>query len=376
MNLERVKSIIKDKASRINVPEGAKKAAENFKKLLGRSKDEVIGLDIGTSAVKIVQLQKDKSGYKVIGAGIAEIENASDPSDAKTQINAISTVRTSLESENFTTKLAVCGLCGPEVAVRYFKFPALAKEEVEGAVTIEATQVCPFNIDNGVVEYTLVPNGQDSVTGFFVAATNKLIKAKKQLADDASARCVLMDVDGLALLNCLSQYENVNNHTATAISNIGNSFTTLAIIGQNNLPFIRDIPYAGREITQQIAAEHGWSVEQVTQALSDTEDTEKQRAFTDSINRCCQKLIVDINETLRYYASQEKSTAVEKILVCGGFSLVPGIIELFERHLDAKVALWNPLEKMSHQPDELLEHTIRKKGPALAVATGLAMRCL
>jgi len=375
MILERAKSIIKDKASRISIPESIKNVPEGVKKLLGCSKDEVIGLDIGTSTVKIVQLQKGKSGYKVIGASIAEIENASDTADAKTQINTMGTIRTSLESENFTSKFAVCGLCGPEVAVRSFKFPALAKEEIEGAVMLEASQVCPFNIEDGTVDYALAPDGQDSVTGFFVAATNKIIKAKKKLADETSARCVLMDVDGLALLNCFNQCNKENEPVTTAVLNIGNHFTNLAIIGRNNLPFIRDIPYAGREIIQQIAAEHGCPVEQVTQALSDSEDTQKHQDFADSINRCCQKLLVDINDTLRYYTSQEKSTAVEKVLVCGGFSLVPGIIEHLERNLDAKVAMWNPLEKLICQSD-YPEYTIRKKGPALAVAVGLAMRCL
>lgn len=241
---------------------------------------------------------------------------------------------------------------------------------------LEASQVCPFNIEGGTVDYKLLPNGQNSATGFFVAATNKLVKAKKQLADDASARCVLLDVDGLALLNCLSQYEKENNRITTAVLNIGNSFTTLAILGRNNLPFVRDIPYAGKEITQQIANEHGCPVEQVRQALSNTEDMQKQEDFADSVDHCCHKLIVDINETLRYYASQEKSDAVEKILVCGGFSLVPGIIELLDKHLDAAVVLWNPLEKMNFQADKLSEHTIRQKGPAMAVAAGLAMRSI
>jgi type IV pilus assembly protein PilM len=142
------------------------------------------------------------------------------------------------------------------------------------------------------------------------------------------------------------------------------------------MPFVRDIAYAGKEIIRQIAEEHGYPVEQVRLAVSNNEERQKQEDFADSIRRCCQKLMVDINETLRYYVSQEKSTAVEKILVCGGFSMVHGIIELLDKHLDAEVVLWNPLEKMNFQTDRVQENAIKTKGPALAVAAGLAMRCI
>ena len=73
-------------------------------------------------------------------------------------------------------------MSGPEVAVRSFRFPSLPAEEMAGAVQLEAAQVCPFNVDDGKVDYQLMDAKSDSGCGVLVASTNELINAKKKLA--------------------------------------------------------------------------------------------------------------------------------------------------------------------------------------------------
>src|SRR4030042_31810 len=116
----------------------------NWKQLLNFEQGEVMGLDIGASAVKLVTLRKDDSGYAMTAVGLAEIAaGRDDKSDIKAIRNCF--VSTRLRSKKrLKTRLAVCGVSGPEVAVRDFEFSALADENVEGAVLLEAAQVCPF----------------------------------------------------------------------------------------------------------------------------------------------------------------------------------------------------------------------------------------
>jgi len=352
----------------------------SWKRILSFTKTELLGLDIGSSAVKVVRLRKDDAGYKVTAAGITEIGASEENNNHRNTVNAI---RQCLESTGRKMKLAVCGLSGPEVAVRDFEFPTLSTSEIEGAVLFEASQVCPFNAADSAVDYHLIPNGDDKTRGILVAATNVLIKNKVQLTKEAALKCVLMDVEGLALLNCFNGLANDSEKFTTAILNVGGSHTTVAIMGNNGRPFIRDMTFAGGDIIKQIAAENDMSTEDVKGILS-ADSTASQidlhpvpsatGGIHDSLEKACHKLIDDVSKTLRYYAAQEQSRPVEKLFVCGGFALTKGFIELLNSRLAAETVLWNPFEKIRCDTAQQFSDICSMRGPALAVAAGLAMR--
>jgi type IV pilus assembly protein PilM len=322
----------------------------------------------------MVRLRKGDGKYKVTAASIVDIgtsKQGADYADMGTE-KAISSC---LQLIGAQTKLAVCSVCGPEVAVRDFKFPALPQEEIEGAVLLEASQVCPFATEQSTIDYQLIPDGDDHIRGVMVAATNTLIKKKVQLAKRVSLNCVLMDVDGLALLNCFKQFGECEPGRASAVLNVGSSYTTLAIVGDNELPFVRDIAYAGHNITKQIADETDMPIETVEETLS-ADSTVERLELRDNLERACEELIIDVNETLRYYMAQAKSGIAQKIFVCGGFALVKGFVELLNSRLPAEAVLWNPFDKIPCDLREAQKDIVRKKGPAMAVAAGLAMRSI
>ena len=355
----------------------------DWKRILDFTKTEVLGLDIGSSAVKVVRLRKDDGGYAVTAAGIAEIEpaaslrevNSRGEEEDNNHLNTIKAICECFESVGRKTKLAVCGVSGQEVAVRDFEFPLLSTEEIDGAVSFEATQVCPFNAADSAVDYHLIPNGDDKTRGILVAATNTLIKNKVQLTKEAALKCVLMDVEGLALLNCFNGLADESQRATTAILNVGGSGTTVAIMGGNGRPFVRNMTFGGNKIIKQIAAYKSMSTEDIKGILFG-DSTAAQMELHNSFEKACQKLIVDVSETLRYYATQEQSTPVEKIFVCGGFALVRGFVELLNSRLSVEAVLWNPFEKICCDAPQQFGDIIDKKGPALAVAAGLAMRAV
>lgn len=348
----------------------------NWKRNIKFRKDTILGLDIGLSTVKIVALKKDDADYSVIAIGIHEIA-ASEGDYNHHRINTIKAIRECFEQAKVKTKMAVCGVSGPEVAVRDFEFPPLSAEEIKAAVLLEASQVCPFNAADSAVGYHLIPNGDDKTRGVLVAATNTLITSKMKLAKEARLNCVMMDVDGLALLNCFNGlangHEKSGANQTVAILNVGGTHTTLAIMDNGGWPFIRDMAYAGNDIVAQIAAGNDMSTEAVRMILSG-DSVAEEAGFSDSLEKACQKLIADVAETLRYYTAQSTSSNVEKLFVCGGFALVGGFVELLNRRLGVEAVLWNPFDKIRGNVNRQCEDVVAKTGPAMAVAAGLAMR--
>jgi len=340
---------------------------------LEREVKAVVGLDIGLSSVKAVSLQRQDGGYVATTCGIAEIPtNGTNGSNRRKQLaNIVRTIRECLDMSGAKSSFAVCGVSGPEVAVRDFAFPSIPSEEVEGAVRLEASQVCPFNTEDSTVDYQLISNGRDDIRGILVAATNALIKSKVYLAGEASLNCALVDVDGLALLNCFRELETLN---------VGGSYTNLAIVSDNGWPFVRDMISVGDDIVRKMAAEKDLPVTTIRQILSGNSEID-QSEYDQSLEQASKKLVADITETLRYYDTQKKAEPLEKMFVCGDFALADGFIEILNRQLPVETVLWNPFDKIRcdtgrNHKGLLQKNILKKSGPAMAVAAGLAMRSI
>jgi type IV pilus assembly protein PilM len=347
----------------------------NFRQWLKLEPKEILGVDIGSSVIKIVQMRKDPDGDYVTAVHTTQVPDAEQQDVSTREISTVRAIRDCLKVERIKTKMAVCSVSGKQVAVRHFKFPQLSQEEIDGAVLLEADQVCPFNIDISCVDYQLIPTEDDSVKGVLVAATNKLIQEKKTMVNNASLEAVLMDVDGLALLNCFSQYQKDHAAQVSAVLNVGSSCTNLAIVDDNGIPFIRDIAYAGNDIIKKMANSLGKTPEQIKELLFGFEGNESDSSNLRTVlEQASQELIHDINETLRYYSTRENSSAIEKIYVCGGFALAKEFVNVLDQNLSPEAVLWNPFDRIPYNVNPDCEQFLKNNGPAMAVATGLAMR--
>ncbi len=368
--------------------------------MFGFGRHEIIGVDIGSFSVKIVQLRRTSSGWLVTGAGAVDISEKGADTPARRESNCVRALANCVRISGSGSKLAVCGVGGPEVAIRNFEFPAVPPEETDRAVQLEAKQLCPFNTTDIAVDYRLIPapagkpDGKggpghpaqavpggtlrDKTRGYLVVAAGHLVKHKTRLAKKARLDCAMMDVDALALLNCFKETEKPSGNHATAILNIGANETIVAVEGSNGWPFVRSLNYAGGAIIKSIAAENDATPDVVKAAFAG-DPKELPQAMRESFERACERLINDITKTVRYYGAQEGSFEIRKVLVCGGFALFGDVVKLLAGQLPMEVTLWNPFEKMrlqvaSTHRGALMKNILRKSGPAMAVAAGLAMR--
>jgi len=348
--------------------------------MFGLGRQEIMGVDIGSFAVKIVQLRKASNHWLVTAAGIVDISEKGTDNPGRKETNCARAIHNCMRLSGIKTKLAVCGVGGSEVAVRNFEFPIIPEEQIERAIMMEARQVCPFNTDQVAVDYRLIPDGNSKTRGYMVVATDRLLKSVVRLAGRAHLNCALMDVDGLALLNCFNEVEKPEKNHGTAILNIGSNCTTFTIEGEGGWPFIRNLSYAGESIVESIAAENEMTPDAVKTMFAGNPKGIPAN-IQDSFKRACDRLINDITKTVRYYGAQERSSDIRKILVCGGFALFGEIVRILDNNLPMDVNLWNPFEKMRchvgrNHRGVLVKSILRKNGPAMAVAAGLAMRAV
>ncbi len=360
----------------------------SWKQKVGLGSIELIGLDIGTASVKLVQLRRDNNGY--VGTKIAVEPIEADGSDEPpAEASVARAVRQCLKQAGVNAH-AVCAVCGPEVMVRTFRFPHLPAEALGQAILLEAQQVCPLDITTSVVDYRLIqppdhrgkegeaPTDDPATTqGVMVVAPNETVQRQVQQARAGSAKVAFIDVEGLALLNCVSAFEHREHRASIAVVNVGKTYTNVAVLGSDGLPFIRDLPTAANDIIASVAQATGNDPAAVEQAVA---DPDKAAALgidmPAALREACRGLVTSISETLRYYGLQEGADPIRRILLCGGFALVGEFVQMLDHALAEEVVVFNPFAEIPWVGDRTGLEWAQRVGPVLAVATGLAMRTL
>jgi type IV pilus assembly protein PilM len=351
--------------------------------ILNRQKIELAGLDIGSSAVKLVRLNKSDDGYVLTAAASESI--ASCPDDEKQQRqNCVDAIKTCLQKAELKNGNVVCGISGPEVVVRGFTFPPLPDEAVEQAVRMEAQQVCPLDMKHSVLDFQLIATASAAASakatprqGVMTVGTKNAIREQTKLMDRAGAKPVMVDVNALALLNCLNELGLSNAQETVAVIDIGNALTNVVIYGVDGLPFVRDINIAGTHIIRAISRQTELPEDQVRKTLRDGQSSDQLDGnLLLALNNAIGPLVNAINETLRFYSFQEKTSGVNRIFLCGGFALIDAFVDFLTDAVSTPVALLNPFSTIQYDPDANGNETLEKDGPAFAVATGLAMRTL
>ena len=349
---------------------------------------QLVGLDIGTTAVKAARVRRKGSRLLVTGLTEAVIDQPdweSAPAAEKISLAVWRCLRTLREPAG----VAVCGLSGSDVVVRTFDFPAMPQKQLGSAVELEAAQVCPFDLGESTVAYQVLgepsaganarlhrDDDPERTIGIFAAARNAAIQRMQDLCKRSGVHCVLLDVDGLALLNCLDACRIRRRGEMAMVVNVGSSHTNVAIISEDGLPFVRDIPYAAEGIASHISNATGTPRESVLAMLAGSAGSQTVRTdLRSSLEEACSSLVDQVVETARYHSTRRSGSALDQIFLCGGLARTSMAAEALATLLARKVGLWNPLKLLSCTR-AVQKSALVKQGAAFAVALGLAMRSL
>lgn len=349
-----------------------------LKQLLNPVQSGLIGLDIGSGAVKLVALRSASSGWRASCAAWAEIVPSEDKATQRS--NTLEAVRACLSRiPSSSGRYAVCGLSGPDAAVRGFTFPTLPLDALEKAVRFEAQQVSPMDMQHAVLDYQLLmpsadAEGPKTQSGVMVAGVEQAVNERCRLVKEAGAKVALMDADGLAALNCLSELEDLALYRTVALIDLGAHYTNVIMLGANGLPFVRDLNTGSESLIAQAAEKTEQAVETVCQWIWDADGEPMPEAGRMAFHQAARPLAMNINETLKYYASQEKSPFVERVYLCGAGAMVRPLVDLLCDALPTEVSVFDPFAAIRFDSSVTGAELLTTRGPAFTAAAGLAMR--
>lgn len=322
-----------------------------------------IGLDIGTSQVKVVKMLLSKDRAELDGFAI-------EPS----QLDSGDLLKRILEGHNADS--VNISVSGQQTIIRYVNFPRMSNPELKQALKFEAQKHIPFSMAEVHLDgYILKDDLPDNKMLVLIAAAKKdLVSQRLKLIEGAGFRSNLVDVDSVALVNAFNYnypYKDENEDKALALLNIGSSVSNLNILEAGLPRLSRDMHIAGNSFTQKIADILGIDFAKA-EALKINPDNEKLNKIKAAVESSIAGLAGEIRTSFDYYESQGTSS-VSKIYLSGGGAKFRDLKDMLSHFLNIEVDYWDPFKNINLK-NNVDSEKVKNFSREFAVAVGLSLR--
>ena len=346
--------------------------------MLFRKTKNLVGLDIGSSAIKIVELKDAKGGgYKLVKTGLETLspEAIVDGAimDASLVVDTVNRIISSLNVRNndFGTSLS-----GHSVIIKKISLPAMSAEELAESIRWEAEQYVPFDINDVNLDYVVLEGGGgDTMDVLLVAVKKDKISDYSSVITQAGKTPVLVDVDAFALQNAFEANYPIEPGRVVALVNIGASVTNVNVLSGSNTIFWRDISFGGNQYTDAIQKQLSLSFEQA-ETLKKGEAT-ADRAVADILpilRSVSDDLAQELQKTFDFFIATTSTEKIDQLFIAGGSSRVVNLDTQLKERFGIPVEIMNPFRQIDTGGASVSAEWLTDNAPSLAVAVGLAIR--
>lgn len=349
-------------------------------------KSQVIGIDIGSHSIKLVQLLQKKKRFELMNVGIIPLPENTFEDGMTENPNLVSeAIKQLISSEKIKTKYAVTSISGESVVIKKINIPEMNEDELAESIKLEAEQYIPFDIKDVNIDFTILgsaakePDAESEDIGeqmevLLVAAKRDIIEQRESILLNAGLKPVVFDLDIFAVENSYGLNYDGKEDDVVSIVNIGDSVTNIGIIEDGTTGFTRDIILGGSKYTETIQKQlkvDYEDAEKMKSGLNVTEDNKDK--IVSIIQDITDILASEIQKSIEFYSTAANRN-VEKIFLSGGSSKISGINRLLSEKLSVSVETLNPLKKISINKKIFDPEYIDYISPLMATATGLALR--
>jgi type IV pilus assembly protein PilM len=348
---------------------------------LFRKPKSVVGLDIGSSAVKAVELKPAGKGYRVSAFGAEPVPPDSIVDGAIIDASAVAEAIRRIFDANkaFTTKDVCASLSGNAVIVKKITLPVMTETELGESIYWEAEQYIPFDIQDVNLDYQVLdpgtgPDARGSMEVLLVAAKKEKIGDYTSVIAQAGRTPVIVDVDAFALQNAFEVNYGLEPGHVVVLLNAGASAINVNILQGDQSVFTRDVSMGGNAYTEAVQKELGLSfdtAEQLKKGIPvDGATFEDARPVLRAVT---ENVLLEIQKTFDFFKATASSDQIDRIMLSGGASRVDGFQEMLQERFNAPVEPFDPFRAVAWDPKKLAGDPV-DLGPTAAVAVGLALR--
>ena len=347
---------------------------------LKRKQTQVLGLDISSTSVKLLELSRGRSGYRVENHAVEPLPANAVTEKAISDVDSVGeTIRKAIRRTGTKNKNCAMAVAGSAVITKVITMPASLKDdELEGQIQLEADQYIPYALEEVNLDYDVLgptEGNPETVDVLLAASRSENVEMRVAAAEMAGLVPKIMDVEAYTIENAFTRLTNMlpeEGHGKTvAVFDIGATMTRLDVISDRRMVYTREQPFGGKQLTEEIMRRYGLSYEEA--GLAKKEGGLPENFIPDVLEPFKETVAQQVNRFLQFFYSASQYSAVDHILFAGGCASIPGIDELIESRLGTPTTIANPFSGMS-LASRVNPQTLGQDAPSLVIACGLALR--
>jgi type IV pilus assembly protein PilM len=349
--------------------------------LFGKSSRRLLGLDITTSSVKLIELSMGGGQYRVESYAAEPTPHNAINEKAIVDAEAVGeAIRRAVKRSGASAKEAAIAISGDAAITKVIQMPRTLNEgELEGQVELQADQYIPFPMEEVSYDFQVIgPSEKDPemLDVLLVATRTENVEQRQAAVQAAGLVTRIVDVEAFALENACKlmthQMPDGGIDRTIAVVDFGASSTTFSVLKNLKVIYTRDFAFGGQQLTEEIMRTYGLSMEEAGRAkkeggLPSNYQPEVLDPFIDDMTQ-------QVSRSLQFYlASGSGREQPDQILICGGCANIPGVADVIASRVGIAAEKGDPLGQMK-MSSKAKAQAVRKDATALLTACGLALR--
>ena len=350
--------------------------------LFAKKTQQVVGLDVSSSAVKLLELSRHGSKYKVESYAVEPLPPNAVVEKNITEVEAVGeAIRRAVKRAQTKNKFSSLAVAGSAVITKVISMPAnISDDEMAGQIELEADQYVPYSLDEVNLDFEVIGPSEadpDRVDVLLAASRAENVDVRVAASDLGGLTCKIVDVEAFALENACNliadELPTGGMGETIALVDIGATMTTLSVLSDLKIIYAREQAFGGKQLTEEIQRRYGLSYEEAGLAkrqggLPDNYGPEVLDPFKESMAQ-------QVNRSLQFFYSSSQVGQVDRIVLAGGCASIDAADETITEKTGVEVTTANPFASMSLS-SKVKPQVLQNDAPSLMIACGLAMRSL
>jgi type IV pilus assembly protein PilM len=346
--------------------------------LFGRKKSPLIGIDISSTSVKLLELSKHGEQYRVENHAVEPLPANSITEKVLADVDAVGeTIHKAVERAGTKNKNCALAVASSAVITKIITMPASLKEdELVGQIQLEADQYIPYALEEVNLDFNVLgptEGNPDTVDVLLAASRSENVEMRVAAAELAGLNPKIMDVEAYAVENSFIRLPGQlsDDKKTIAVIDIGATMTSLNVISDGRMIYTREQPFGGKQLTEEIMRRYGLSYEEA--GLAKKEGGLPQNYVPEVLEPFKENITQQVNRFLQFFYPASQHDGVDQIVLGGGCAGIPGLDELIETRLGISTSIANPFDRMS-LASRVNPQKLGNDAPCLLIACGLALR--